>query len=216
MPANEQSDGLAEHVLTYVAQKVDSAINDNQNNGDQFNISEEHLTAEPELASVHHNMKSSGVAGHVACGTEGPFYHDVGTVSEGSPSLDGPNVARPIPWVNTHGVDRPPLLQSSGAHFVVNNPTNEIQCSPRETQSFSYRESLEHNGVFGRGNANFVQASNIPVHTARRAPAESDTFVQVNEPANIDDDDDADFIQYVKKNLVVIILVGFTLKSQRM
>ena len=209
VPANEQSDALAEHVPTYVAQKVDSAINDNQNNGDQFNISEEHLTAEPELASVHHNIKSSVVAGHVACGTEGPFYHDVGTVSEGSPSLDGPNVARPIPWVNTHGVDRPPFLQSSGAHFAENNPTNEIQCTPQETQSFSYRESPEHNGVFGRGNANFVQASNIPVHTARRAPAESDTFVQVNEPANIDDDDDADFIQYVKKKPRRYYLGGF-------
>ena len=78
---NEQSVGLAEHVPTYVAQEVDSAISDNQNNGDQFNISEEHLTAEPELASVHHNMKSGVDAGHVACGTEGPFYYNVGAVS---------------------------------------------------------------------------------------------------------------------------------------
>ena len=97
-------------------------------------------------------------------------------------------------------MDRPSLLQSSGANFVENSPTNEIQCSPRETQPFSYRESLEHNGLFGHGNANFEQASNIPVRTARRAPAEPDTFVQANGPANKDDDDDDDdFIQYVKR-----------------
>ena len=63
MPVNEQSVGLAEHVHTYVAQEVDSAINENQNNGGQLNISREHLTAEPELTSVRHNMTSGVDAG---------------------------------------------------------------------------------------------------------------------------------------------------------
>ena len=43
VPMNEQPVGLAEHVPTYVAQEVDSVINDNQNNGGQPNISGEHL-----------------------------------------------------------------------------------------------------------------------------------------------------------------------------
>ena len=210
VPVNEQSVGLAEHVPTYVAQEVDSAINENPNNGGQLNISREHLTAEPERTSVRHNMTSGVDAGHVACGTEGPFqYCSVGAVSEGSSTSVGPNVARPIPWVNAHGVDRPSLLQNSGAHSVENSTSNEIPCSPRETQSFSYRESLEHNGLFGRGNANFEQASNIPVLTARRAPNEPDAFVLVNEPSNKDDDDDADFIQYVKRKPRRYYLGGF-------
>ena len=154
---------------------------------------------------------TSGVdAGHDACGTEGPFqYCSVGAVSEGSSTSVGPNGARPIPWVNAHGVDRPSLLQNSGAHSVENSPSNEIQCCPRETQSFSYRESLEHNGLLSRGNANFEQCSNIPVLTARRAPNEPDTFVHVNEPSNKDDDDDAEFIQYVKRKPRRYYLGGF-------
>ena len=94
MPVNEQSFGLTEHVPTYVAQEVDAAINDNQNNGGQLNISREHLTDEPELTSVRHNMTSGVDAGHVACGTESLFqYCSMGAVSEGSSTSVGPNVA---------------------------------------------------------------------------------------------------------------------------
>ena len=64
-------------------------------------------------------MTSAVDAGHAACGTEGPFYYDVGAVSESSPSLDGLNVAPPIPWVNTYGVDQPSLYQSSGPRITM-------------------------------------------------------------------------------------------------
>ena len=112
---NEQSVGLVKPQPIYDVLEFDIVMNDNQ-----LNINGEHLTAEPELASVHHYMSAGVSSGHVVCDAQGPYYN-VDTVSEGSSITDGSNGTLPFPWANTHGMDRTSLFQNAGAHFVENS-----------------------------------------------------------------------------------------------
>ena len=184
--------------------------NDHDSSG-WLRTSEDHLTAEPHLSNIRSNVTSGVGSGHAAPDAQDSAQHGVGD-SEGSSVAGDLYNDRPNPLVNTNGAERPSSVLGTGRQSHGKDSSHENHFPPRDTQPYSYKDSLANVRSTGQSNAVSERApSNIPVHTTTRtATSDYDDFFRENEStSHATRDDDGDFVQYVKKTPRRYYLGGF-------
>ena len=100
-----QSVGEAGSAPDSVTQQVGVVINNDPDSGGWLNRSVDHLTAEPQLGSVHPNPNSGVGLWQVAPGAQGSIPQNIVTDSGGSAAAGDPHSVRPEPPVNIDGAD---------------------------------------------------------------------------------------------------------------
>ena len=151
--------------------------NDHDSSG-WLRTSGDHLTAEPHLSNIRSNVTSGVGSGHAVPVSQDSAQHGVGD-SEGS-SVAGD---RPNPLVNTNGAERSSSVLGTGRQSHEKDSAHENHFPPRDTQPYSYKDSLANVRSTGQSNAVSERASsNIFVHTTTRtATSDYDDFFRENE-----------------------------------
>ena len=194
-----------------LSRQVDVVVHNDHDSSGWLRTSEDHLTAEPHLSNIRSNVTSGVGSGHAAPDAQDSAQHGVGD-SEGSSVAGDLYNDRPNPLVNTNGAERPSSVLGTGKQSHGKDSSHENHFPLRDTQPYSYKDSLANVRSTGQSNAVSERApSNIPVHTTTRtATSDYDDFFRENEStSHATRDDDGDFVQYVKKTPCRYYLGGF-------
>ena len=117
-----------------VSQQVGVVINIDPDSGGWLNRSEDHLTAEPQLGSVHPNPNSGVGLRQVAPGAQGSIPQNIVTDSGGSAAAGDPYSVRPEPPVNIDGAVRTSTSLGTGSQIGANFLANDNHFPPLDTQ----------------------------------------------------------------------------------
>ena len=145
-------------VSASVVQKAGVVVHNDHDSSGWLRTGGDHHTAEPHLSNIRLNVTSGVGSGHAVPVAQDSAQHGVGD-SEGSSVADDPYIDSPNPLVNTNGAERSSSVLGTGRQSHEKDSSLENHFPPRDTQPYSYKDSLANVRSTGQSNAVSERAS---------------------------------------------------------